>query len=262
MQFLAEVADQVPDRASRARDMLENITYIGEKERTEAMAGIAEYWKSWLAENPDRQICALASISRNSGTNKSDRYLLDGILSNFSDEELAQIGDRLVTGLSDLTGAPEDVKVVLLDDWTISGSQMETALGTVAHEAGQYVDSIELQLVTSTEERIRSGKTVSRQGRQHVIPIRSYFLSHRAAVETDYGYKGHTAYETGSHSSVDFDFQDMISAMKYGLDQKTGAVTIMPPTTNIRRIYKKAKLGNISRLQGRQRTTELAGVGV
>lgn len=248
MDFLTEVADQVPTHADKARDMLDNLTYIGEKERAEAVAGIAEHWKSWLRENPDRQICAYAGISE--GTDhKSDRFLLDSILGHFNFNDFKELEGRLVVSTGELTSHPDDVRVVLLDDWTISGMQMETAVSALRHQAPEYVSSIEMQLVTSARNRIERGKTVSHQGVQHVIPIRSYFLSHEAGRATSFAGDGHIAYETGSHSSVDFDFQDTIAEMKAALDSAKGSdkPSVMPPTTNIPRLYKKARLQHIER---------------
>jgi hypothetical protein len=263
--FLEEVID-LGEKASstdiaRAQDMLENITFIGEKERQEAMKGIAEHWKGWLGENPDRQLCVLASISPSGGKNKSDRFLLDGILANFSDEELSALDGRLVSQVNQLASAPADTRIVLIDDWTISGSQMESAYAYVVHEAGEYADSIEIQLVTSTAERVQKGKTVSRNGRMKTIPVRSYFLSHEAEVATGHASKGHSAYETGSHSSVDFDFQDEISSLKHRLEDADDTARVMPAATNIRRDYKNAKLLNIERLAASRKSKVPVGVG-
>jgi hypothetical protein len=250
--------ETVEELSATAADMLENLTYIGEKERTEAIKGIAASWKDRLMKNPKLQLCALAAIS-DSTTVKSDQFMLDGILAEFTDEELEQFSGRLVTSVDDLTADPEDVSIVMLDDWIISGSQMKSAYQVVANDPAisKYLERIEIQLVTSTQSRIDNGLTVVNNygvGQNRVVPIRSYFRSHEAARKTVYTKDGHKAYETGSHSSVDYDYEtSYISEMLTQINLMNGSLgkvqETMPAATRVVREYRSNPLLNIARLR-------------
>jgi hypothetical protein len=226
--------------------MLKNITFIGDKERSEAINGIAAYWKSYLRENPNREICALAEIS-DANKIKSDKFLLDGILSQFSEDEMKELGDRIVLDFDKISSEPEDVKVVLLDDWIISGNQMTSAYRRTkrSSEFKKFADSIEVQLITSTKHRIQEGLIINGYGAipDDVVPIRSYFMSHDAEKST--AYDSHRAYETGSHSSVDYDFEvsfidPMLEELRK-ISSETGDTSLpkfMPSLTAIIRPYR------------------------
>lgn len=261
-------SDYAIELADRANDMLDSLTFIGEKERSEAVRGIAEYWKSFLSDNPDRQICALAQIS-GSGEVKSDKFLLDSILGEFSDEDIEELGDRLVLDLESVTAAPEDTKIILLDDWIISGSQMTSAYRQIrsSEQFAEYSDSVEIQLVTSPKHRIENGLSVTAYGKPNDnVPIRAYFLSHDSLITT--AYEQHNAYETGTHSSVDYDFeqsyiQPMLQELKKQVESVPGAEEkplLMPSLTTIDRPYRRSSLDNINRLS-RRRKPEAVSVG-
>lgn len=51
--------------------------------------------------------------------------LLDTVIKHFSDKELTAWKGRLVTDPSELTVKPKDASIILLDDWSISGAQLE-----------------------------------------------------------------------------------------------------------------------------------------
>lgn len=236
-----------------AQDMLENITFIGEKERTEAIKGIAAHWKSYLLNNSEAQLCVLTETS-DSTTIKSDKFLFDGILGEFTDEEMVQFGGRLLNSMQTLTGDPENVRIVLLDDWVISGSQIRKVYDRMSEHPKYdiYKEAFEIQLVTSARNRIESGVIMPGFGRvpDRTIPIRSYYLSHEANQTTAFNENGHKSYETGAHSSVDYDFEasyivPMVRMFNDG--KQTGPRRKMPATTRITRDYRSAPLTNIGR---------------
>ena len=253
-----------------ARSLQEQLTFIGEKEYTEATAGIAAYWKECLKENPQLKIFTTAGMIHSYGDEiKSDANLLDNILEHFSDDELEQYAGRILNDESMLTDDVENTKIVLLDDWTISGSQLrqvtDSLLTRQLHSYGRdFSGHIELQLVAASEGRIRRG-TLDKPSQSSpnkatsMIPVRAYWLAHTANLSqdgtniADYS----DTHITGTHSSVDYDFEVAIGTMVNALNEasqrtRRGRTYQMPPLTNIVRPYRRAEgntLENITRLQ-------------
>jgi hypothetical protein len=229
-------------RKQTARSMLQSLTFIGAKEYAEAAEGIGEYWKAYLNEDPRRQICIPPSISRQEGRRKSDMYLAENILDSFSDDELERYSGRIVTEFVDIIAEPENVKVILLDDWTISGSQMRGAFSGITSSKGlrPYATSVEVNLIVATTGRIEKGLTVKGWDASPSIPVSSYYLAHESVVNTEYEQQAHI---TGTHSSVDYDFESVIRDMIQdrepggGFKKPERQRLKMPPLTNIVRTY-------------------------
>lgn len=242
--FLDDVIDDLGEDSHEGRvaaSMQDRLTFIGRKEYLEATAGIALSWKQKLDTDPRAQICAVTGRIAGNAI-KSDAYMLDTIISHFSDEELAGYRGRLLTDPDDLRGRPRDVEVVMLDDWTISGEQMSEAALTFSIEHPAYSDRLAIQLLAATDDRIQNGLEATlkmhKGGRSagfqmtH-IPVQAYFRAHDA-------YAGMAeksgAHITGAHCAVDYDFNTKIEALAH----LTGME--MPPATNIVRPYRDKKL--------------------
>jgi hypothetical protein len=243
-------------RRKVAEAMLENLTFIGSREYAEAARGIGDYWKAYLDEDPDRQICVPMNISRIWTGRKSDVYLFETVIDGFNDNDLERYSGRILTDLEDVTVQPDKLKVVLLDDWTISGSQMQAAYRDIKDSRSgtrMYADRVEINLLTASAERIRNGLPERLWGDNlPTIPLRAYFVSHEAPDTTGYDQNAHI---TGTHSSVDFDFEEPIRRMVKYIDSKSGKHAEdeakagqpsrisdakhdrMPPLTNILRVY-------------------------
>jgi hypothetical protein len=206
--------------AEEARSLRDTLTFIGEKEYQEAAAGIALYWKALLERNPNQQILALAGVGKTFGEErdskakfKSDDYLLDNVLAHFSDEEVEKYKGRLITESSGITAeTAKDLRVILLDDWTISGLQLQDAAGDFNMYFPQFASSVEIQLIVASDERVKYGlkKTEYASGRYNVlpVPVRAYFRAHNATYESSHKSNAHI---TGAHSTVDYDFRDVIN---------------------------------------------------
>jgi hypothetical protein len=242
--------DPSPDEMymkDQVRSISENLTFIGEKEYEEAAAGMALYWKSLLDTNSQLQILALAGLDKEDEKIKSDDYLLDNILARFTDEEVEEYQGRLITDPSDITVAdPRNLRAILVDDWTISATQLNEAAAQFRREHPMYASSVEVQLVTASKDQIVHGLSskiedlLSNRPAVVPIPVRAYFVAHDAPVSWD-----SQVHITGSHSSVDFDFQDILEkvARRAGLTETLaegeGAVLeTMPPLTRIIRPYR------------------------
>jgi len=230
--------------------MLESLTFIGEKEYAEASEGLAAYWKRHLDSGKDAQLCVLALISDIESMVKSDQYLLERILANlgilrrkvksdqyllerilehFTDEELKRYKGQIVFDPRMLTSDPTRVKVILLDDWVISGSQMRTAgycaMKSLEGAARRYLDSLEINLITASRRRLREQNfTVG----NFKLPVKAYYMAHDAnggpVVYTE-----NNAYVSGTHSSTDHEFSN-----------KLGGRASSPALVYVKRTYHKS----------------------
>ena len=220
-----------------ARGMLDSLTFIGEKELREAAAGIAAYWKHFLDSNPDARLCAVAGLSIPAeacscctpvrrGMVKSDRYIIERVLEHFTDEEQDKYRGRLLLGLNHVKVDGRRTKVVLIDDWIISGQQM----GHVVHQlrnVRRFYD-IEINLVVATADLIENGFESNGQR----TTVRSYFTAHTATGPTEPS--SGNAYITGIHSSVDRNFARALQ-------------NIEQPGPGLTRIYKNHEVGGLPR---------------
>ncbi len=194
-----------------ADDLRTNLTFIGEKEYQEAAAGLATYWQRLLDNNPEQQLyVATGRIQAGrAGMIKSDSYLLDTILGQFSDEQLRAWTGRLITREQDITATTvDDITVVLLDDWVLSGQQLVGAAESFMDDYPELANAVEVQLVAATEQRLKSGLIGKEFGfdgssRRESLPLRAYYTAHGTSLAQDSG-----AHITGAHASTDYDFQD------------------------------------------------------
>lgn len=251
----------IPEEVRKdAEDILKNLTFIGDKEYKEAVECIAGLWKKQLHDNPDLYIFPVAGqIAKTGGyidandslkpQVKSDDWLLENILANFTDEELAQFGDRLIMSEAEMPNdiKPENLKIVLLDDWTISGSQLSMVYNSMSRRIPRYRDCISIQLVAASKDRIENGlKCYDDDGSTVHIPLTSYYMAHEASCADHSGTR-----ITGSHSSVDYDFEEDMAKIVDALRTSVPGCeqTTMPASTNIVRPY---RLGGVTLSQRRR----------
>lgn len=230
-----------------ANAILKDLTFIGEKEYQEAAQGIATYWKSALNSNPQLQIFAVTGEIAKSNDNyiddqgraqvKSDDYLLEAVLAHFTDDELELYAGRLTRDGADIVETQsENLKVVLLDDWTISGSQLMEARDAFMRRCPGLAASVEVQLLVADERRLRQGIGGNGVGNP-ATTVRAYYIAHQSVVDGE-----KETYMTGSHSSVDYGFEYAIRPMVIASQRRYGPTSeprvTMPPLTNIVRPYR------------------------
>lgn len=243
-------------------DMRKHLTFIGEKELQEASAGLADYWKALLESNPNQQLyIPIGEIIKSTFDEaldkasmvKSDKYVFDHIMAHFSEEERTKYANRLVTEQSAITvDDPESLRIILLDDWAISGSQLVTATDTLRMDLPQFASRIEVNLIVATEDQITHGLARTRNDTlpgmaTAPLPVRAYFKSHH----TDF-LRNRKAYITGAHSSVDYGFSEEIeeSLKSLWFRETHGALKLpdslrsTPPLMNIVRPYRQSALEN------------------
>jgi len=235
----------------RATGMLENLTFIGTKEYAEAAEGIAAYWKQYLNSDPEAQLCPLTLISRATGMNKSDNLLLERVLDHFSLEELEHYAGRLLVEANDLTAPADKVRIVLLDDWVVSGSQMRHAYQVLTNMAAnkpqiaEYVNAgrVEINVLAASARRMELGLHEDINNQRVNLPVKAYFLAHRAPASSKYDQN--QAHITGVHSSVDYDFHETLDAIRFADPQGPSR----PAIGAITRKYRSLLRPNYQRVQ-------------
>ena len=239
------------DIARQAEDVYENTSFVGEKELAEATAAIADYWKGYLRDNPESSIFVVTAGAFGSeqeesddeaydddlghiSHNKSDGYIADRILANFSDEELMAYNGRMLFSAAELAGRDSRrIKTIILDDWIMSGMQMHYALDDVL---GRMTPTdLEINLVVCSRQRLAKG--FEHRLAAEPVPIKSYYAAH----DTGHSYAAEVggAYLTATHSSGDFPFEGALEHIVEALNEAdgNGGEVYMPPTANIIRPY-------------------------
>ncbi len=231
-----------------ARDMLENLVFIGQVEMETATNGIAQYFVRYLDEDSNRQICILSEISDDELT-KSDTFIADSILGTLSSEDKHKYQGRIITTTAQLNQPAENTKIVLVDDWMLSGDQIETELREVVQQIdAQYAPSFEIVLVASSENQLTNGLAYYNDPWERydedsevamIVPIKTYYRIPTANT------RSHMV--TGAHAATDICFETRIGEMVTELRAKTGDDSItMPYLTNIARPYRNLIPKNIA----------------
>ncbi|NCU38083.1 hypothetical protein EOL96_03460 [Candidatus Saccharibacteria bacterium] len=244
MEQLEQLANvnNMPEDAISIRNIIDNVTFIGEPEYEEATRGIATYWKHLLQANPKIQLLVLkGSISTLEGSIKSDEYMFDRILTHFSNEELKRYKGRLIVSADDLvSNEPQNIRTILLDDWTISGAQLRTAAADFIKDRPHLQSTIEIQLIAASKERIALGlekidihdSLPENQIKEIPVLVRAYYLAHDSVHKADTYANTRGSIITGAHSAVDYGFEMAIDIFCSNYKKK------MPPLTNIVRPYR------------------------
>lgn len=246
-EFLAKMEGSLGGKyADDARSIRDKLTFIGEKEYKKAAAGIAANWKAVLEADANLQICVIAgeiAKLKDKKTKdktiygnqiKSDEYLLEAILANFSEEDWEKYGGRVLVDRDDIAQAPkEHLRVVLLDDWTISGWQLRKVYISLIGQYPEIRKQIEVQLITANKQRIEQGLAVDWLYTGEKLPVKAYYSAHYSKTAA----RG--AHITGSHSTSDFDFEVTIARMVKRARSLSMEDVCMPPGTNIVRPYRK-----------------------
>lgn len=216
-------------RTSRLSKIRNHLNYVGEPELMEAAHGIATYWKHRLDAHPDKTLFVMlgeinnmerADYAAPQGKIKSDEYFMELIMGEFSDDELSQYVGRLLIDEHELANvSKENVDIIMLDDWTSSGTEIMEQQQCFLRRHPDLRDHIEVQLAIANEERLKVGFRMS--GGQYV-PVRAYYWANSSS-------ELFSTYIAGSHSS------DYSLAVDIG--SVLGEEDPMPPGVQVARPY-------------------------
>lgn len=234
-------------------DMLDNLAFIGDKELKEATEGIAIYWKQQLAQNPNLQLLIQVIESQQGAaadgrSAKSAGFILQNVLDHFSEEEIDMYRDRIIFNPHD-SNSEYETKAVLLDDWSISGTQMRQ-LHYNLEDYSEAIAATEICLVAAPQQLCDEGMSMYDGVR---IPVKAYYKiptpSREAAMAEEVVRSDiYPGYVTGAHSSVDFNFDHYIARLVEDAERQANeghdvpvVLRTMPALTRIVRPYSKAE---------------------
>ncbi len=234
---------QLLDTVTSIRDRL---TFIGDPEFQKATMVLGAYWKKYLSQDPLNQIFVVTGISNSDkypNQIKSDKYLFDAIDRQY---EFTTHGspyeDRLSNGVDKLeTADPKHTKIILLDDWALSGGQISREYFSITDnpKARRFSDSVEANFIAASDRRISLGIDVSRPGKYKAgnetarLPVRSVFQAHQALVDTPESSGTHI---TGLHSSANFGFSFPLDTV-YRHQRRSVSALPLPSLAQIIRNY-------------------------
>jgi hypothetical protein len=250
-----------PSLIETAKDMLENLTYIGERELDQATTEIADEWKAYLDNNPDAKLYMAARPM------KSSTYILDRVLGHMGELEAYKDRLRFIDELTRYYGqdeqppsVPDKHRVIMIDDWIGTGRQLsqvyaediDIAWRNAGHDEPLHT---EIQLIAATDEQAQQGLTTHNMSWGVHLPIKAVYRSRKT--------EGGSPFITGMHSSTDDFFEIPIGNMVKSLRQNHGQIdVVMPPLTNIARPYRSMdyKGMNIDRLHNLQNSVNNASL--
>lgn len=226
--FLSQVkAVAEQDDSDQGRKMLatavsfaDRTTYLSQEDRKVALRGLADRHAHALREGSSAE---LFFFVREQTKQKSQGLLAEGIKA-YIDGAHSDIARRVhltdflgVAAKADLEKCdPTHAKIVLLDDWSVSGNQLanEVAmlLRTLDPDAVAYRDRIEINLLVARADQLQDKFSDLEyvEGNYHVtqpIPVVAFYESLAARQ-----YEG--PMPIGAHSSVDYGFESPISEMR------------------------------------------------
>ena len=202
----------------------------------QAINGLANRQAAWLEGNGARRIRFV--VQRNKTASSQGQVAQDMAAAiTAAHPELAERVDVCLTErLAD--GLTPDTKVVLADDWAVSGNLIAQDIAHV-HQVSELQGvepRTEVNLLLARDDQIEQGiksiNDLSDTFSDHTLPdVAAYYTA--PAVRSVYGYE---AVPTGSHSAVDYGFSETLSSM-YRLLERYGnnpeprlpyAATIIP----------------------------------
>ena len=247
---------------SNYAEMLEkNMVYMGEVELDEAARGLADYWQTYLADDPSHHIYVMASEEKSSG-------LFAAKIQSALPEEVQErvltldsLGNVEVEDESAALDLIHNAKVVLVDDWMATGRQMRVGYqqdaypamwsfarqhfpGTeaVAAALDEFNQRIEINVAIDAPRRIREGLAVSDGVDDVQVPVRAYYAGPNDEPITspviDTYDNAIELLVTGAHSSTDDGFEIPCSKMAELLNERYGQAVSLPPLANIARSYR------------------------
>jgi hypothetical protein len=242
--------------AKQAMSIRENLTFIGQQEFQEGTAGLAVLWKSYLDEDPRRQICVVTGASKlpqNRNGDKSDRFVRKAVLDNFDEEKDKRYLNRIVENVEDLTARPENARVVILDDWTVTGRQMFGVVNELLKSptAQRYAPSMELNVIAAPKSRIERGLPLGLKAKP--LKVRAYYEAYEAK---DTGDKDVDCHITGAHSTTNFGFGVTVEELVKTMNHQTIAIGQkkyeIPALASVYRDYWRPSHPSLSRNIGRE----------
>ena len=229
---------------AQAKSMRENLTFIGSKEFVEATRGLSVLWKHYLDGDPARQICLIteaASLPRYSreapGVPKSDSFIAEVVKRQLLAMDKGY-RRQIVNHPSELKVPADKARVIIVDDWTVSGGQVFDVCSKLLKDPAmsRYRGSMEINLLVAPRNRIEDGLSMPFQPDVPPITVRGYYRAYDAPASVEKT----PCHITGLHSTVNMGFSFTLDSMTKKLNATRSPMQArfrMPALASVYRAY-------------------------
>lgn len=202
----------------------DSFNFIGERELNRGCEIIGGDWASYLEANKEAQIVIVPGVSAWQGCAKSDALVLEKILDSIQ-ETHPELIERILGSLSEASASPENVRVIVVDDWTLSRKQMSATLKRFAraNKDSPYLGRLETNFVIALPEMITEGfMPLEVTHEPHMLEEdEAYVFENTLSVKSAYVAKPRISsddpenspvamHASGSHSTADFGFEETL----------------------------------------------------
>jgi hypothetical protein len=244
---------------NEAESLRGSLNFMGEKELSSASAATAKDWQEYLDGDENRQILVIAGASDAAPeTAKSDAYVFERILEHMDADEktLEKYQGRLITDRDQLTGNADAARVVILDDWSISGEQLGKSYAAFVAEdpSSPYKQQLEVNLLVADPEMIKDGFFPRQYDESvkpdQILPVQAHFAAKPRLKPVTPGDHVIAMHISGTHSVTDFGFSNTIESMANELRGPDGDKPVETPAViNLAKTYSKETLVHTKKLR-------------
>lgn len=222
---------------------LDTMVYLSGDMFNEAVEGLAERHTKWLSQDEERKLIFVTPKNRLS---KSQAMVTDSISTSIDESCQHQVSQSM-TGDINVADLDAKTKLVLSDDWAISGNHIGNDLGMLLQKLAvldgvtwEQVD-IEINLLLARKDQVENGihkfedmKTYFPELNSKMPQVVSYF-------ETSIDKPGFSvvASPTGSHSSADYGFSTTLETMYLAAKPYTTTLNRLPYIATIVPEYRR-----------------------
>jgi hypothetical protein len=215
---------------AKASSIRNELCFIGTEDLLEACTGIAEHWIKKLQDSKKDLFIGLKYDESSIYIYNLVMDKLQALIPDSSRSALSRRIHPISTSLaanpsSRLRAKVQEGQVICIDDWSISGAQMQDAVNDLQDVYGLKPSDIEINLVCSMSKHIATGIAGA--------PVRSYFK--RSTPPDTHSH----ATVTGAHCDTDYGFRSMIEACLQSLHTCPGYERIpFPALSSVARTYR------------------------
>lgn len=242
--FLADVRQTAEQDSSKNGEVMHEMaerfardsTYLSVADARAAVRGLGTSQADYLLANQDRQLFLFVpkrSAHKSQGKFADDMESYIGAVAPDVAERVHIVGKNNTTDIQMLGAAdPSLSKIVLLDDWSVTGNQIANEVGYLQQyleiaSLGRLRSNLEVNLLLIRADQIHDGfrnlNDVEATYNIHKhIPMRAFFTS--KAIKQHAG-----PMPTGAHSAVDYGFQSQIAQMRDYLATETADHELLLP---------------------------------
>lgn len=217
--------------SAMAQQFKDRVRFLGHKEFETACDGIAKAWLEYVAQSPRHVI----NLYSEPDERKSHSAVYARIVERF--KELSE-GSRLTERLredSDTWQEGDYSKLIVVDDWLISGITMNNQIAkaaAVAKHAGKegLVQQLEAQVLLMGHGQAEAKHVIGWAGGKMPYVLRGYFETTDPILQYEVSV-------SGAHSSVDYGFETVLATMRSKMN-KHGRKVPLPLLTHVGRAYR------------------------